>query len=267
MKPYKYRFLRLIAAALALLFTLMPAYATKTDTAETTSYNWYCCRTKNGEAPRLAPEFSLIREHQCVFYNDRTADGDRVIYLTFDAGYINENVISILDTLEAHQAQGAFFILDHVIEASPDVVRRMAESGHLVCNHTMRHHDMSKVTDCDAFAKELAGLAERYRNCTGQEMPMFYRPPEGKFSPLNLSFADSLGYTTVFWSFAYADWDNDRQPDCDAALQKILKGTHNGEILLLHPTSATNAAILDRLLTAWEEQGYRFGSLNELVRK
>ena len=96
---------------------------------------------------------------------------------------------------------------------------------------------------------------------------MFYRPPEGKFSPQNLTFADELGYTTVFWSFAYADWDNDRQPDCEASLQKILRGTHNGEILLLHPTSATNAAIIDRLLTAWEEQGYRFGSLDELVRK
>lgn len=79
-----------------------------------------------------------------------------------------------------------------------------------------------------------------------------------------MKFAKELGYKTVFWSFAYADWDNNKQPDEAKSIEKVLSHTHNGEIILLHPTSATNAAIMDRLLTEWENQGYRFGSLSEL---
>ena len=77
-------------------------------------------------------------------------------------------------------------------------------------------------------------------------------------------YAKDLGYKTVFWSFAYADWDNNRQMSEDKALEKILAHTHNGEIMLLHPTSSTNAAIMDKLIKTLKAQGYRFGSLDEL---
>ena len=76
--------------------------------------------------------------------------------------------------------------------------------------------------------------------------------------------AQSLGYKTVFWSFAYADWDNAKQPSEESAIKKILDNTHNGAIILLHPTSSTNAAILPRLIKEWRAMGYRFGSLDEL---
>lgn len=228
----------------------------------TTPYNWYCKNNDDHECPRPDGCFDFISGHNCV-YADTDTD-EKVIYLTFDAGYENGNVEKILDTLKKHNAVGAFFILENLVERNPELVKRMSDEGHVVCNHTSKHHDMTKVTDKSQFEKELSMLEKKYFDLTGREMAKFYRPPEGRFSEQNLSFADELGYKTVLWSFAYADWDNDKQPDEEAAYEKIMSHTHNGEIILLHPTSSTNAAILDRVMTEWENQGYRFGSLCDL---
>jgi len=123
---------------------------------------------------------------------------------------------------------------------------------------------MSTITDIGLFEKQLTRLEKAYTELTGQEMMKVYRPPQGRFSEENLAFADKLGYKTLLWSFAYADWDNKKQPDPDRALDKILSHLHSGEVMLLHPTSATNAEIMDRLLTEIEKQGYRVASIEEL---
>ena len=90
--------------------------------------------------------------------------------------------------------------------------------------------------------------------------------PEGTFDKGLLKIVQSLGYKTVFWSFAYADWDNFSQMAEDVAMKKIMDYLHNGEIMLLHPTSATNAKIMQKLITELKAQGYRFATLNELER-
>ena len=112
--------------------------------------------------------------------------------------------------------------------------------------------------------KELSGLESEFKALTGKNMSKFFRPPEGKISRGMMSNLYEMGYKTVFWSFAYADWDNNKQPSEEYAIKLILDNTHNGEIILLHPTSKTNADILDRLLCEWERMGYRFGTLDEL---
>ena len=128
----------------------------------------------------------------------------------------------------------------------------------------MHHYDMSKYSDEKAFAKELTDLEDLYRNVTGQELPKYYRPPQGIYSQQNLEMAKNMGYKTLFWSLAYVDWNNDAQPAPQEAFDKLLPRTHPGAVVLLHSTSETNAAILDELLTRWEEMGYRFGTLEEL---
>ncbi len=226
-----------------------------------TAHGWYCMR--NGtNPPCLESQFSFIEKYDGYFLDREPKD--KVIYLTFDAGYENGNVAKIADTLKKHNATGAFFVLDNLIKKEPKLVKRLADEGNLICNHTASHRDMTKITNIEEFKKELTALEEVYAEHTGLSMPKFYRPPEGKFSEENLAFAKELGYKTVFWSLAYADWDNNAQPDPEAAKKKLLDNTHNGMVLLLHPTSATNAAILDSLMTEWERQGYRFGDLNEL---
>ena len=245
------------------VLTAVLLFALPVNAYDRTAHGWYCMRNGN-EQPVLESQFSFIEK-----YNGYYLDHDpcnKVIYLTFDAGYENGNVARIADTLKAHNATGAFFVLDNFIKTQPELTKRLAEEGNLICNHTASHKNMTKITDIEAFKAELTALEEVYKEYTGLDMPKFYRPPEGCFSEENLAFADELGYKTVFWSLAYADWDNNAQPDPATAKKKLLDNTHNGMVLLLHPTSATNAEILDDLLSTWEAEGYRFGDLNELCK-
>ncbi len=238
--------------------------------SETDSYNWYCKKTKNHSQPPLDSLLSFIEgDGLSAYYADKensdfTAE-DKVIYLTFDAGYENGNVEKILDILKEAKVPGAFFILENLIKRNPELVKRMNDEGHLVCNHTATHPDMSQKNDKEAFMKELWALEDACEEA-GISLAPYYRPPEGRFSEKNLKIAAENGYKTVFWSFAYADWDNNAQSSPKSAIDKVLSGTHNGEVILLHPTSATNAEILDDLIREWKAMGFRFGTLDELTK-
>ena len=189
---------------------------------------------------------------------------EKVLYLTFDAGYENGCTTQILDVLKENNVPAAFFLVGNYIEKNPDLVRRMAAEGHTVGNHTMHHYDMSKLSDKAAFSKELTDLENLYRDTVGGQMPKYYRPPQGIYSEENLKMAKDLGYKTVVWSLAYVDWNNDSQPTQEQAFAKLLPRTHNGAVVLLHSTSKTNAAILNELIGKWKAEGYRFGTLDGL---
>ena len=256
-------FKRLLGLLLALPMALC-LYTPCRAESDCTPHEWFFKKTDDHTRPTLDSALSVIEGHDCIWLSGDTRD--KVIYLTFDAGYENGNVAKVLDALKKHNAPGAFFILENLIDRCPDLVCRMRDEGHLVCNHTARHPDMSAISDKALFAKQLLALEKSYEALTGEKLAPFYRPPQGRFTERNLKFAEEMGYTTVFWSFAYADWDNQRQPDPAKAKEKILAHTHPGMVLLLHPTSGTNAAILDDLLTAWEGEGYTFGSLCDLKK-
>ena len=214
-----------------------------------------------GSPPIGAAGADELRRFDAAYLGDTT---DKVLYLTFDAGYENGCTEKILDTLKKHEVTAAFFLVGNYMEKNADLVRRMVAEGHIVGNHTMHHPDMSKLTDKAAFQKELTDLEDLFRSVTGKELPKFYRPPQGIYSAENLKIAQEMGYKTVFWSLAYVDWNNDSQPSAEYAFGKLLPRTHNGAVVLLHSTSQTNAEILDELLTRWKEQGYRFESVDRL---
>ena len=235
--------------------------------AERASYNWYCKHVKDHVQPTVGADVAFAEELDAYFIDHRHTDHqaeDKVVYLTFDAGYENGNVRRVLDVLKAEEVTGAFFILGGLVKHYPDLVQRMADEGHLVCNHTLRHKDMSQMNDED-FLKELKDLETLYAQTVGGQMASYYRPPEGRFSRENLTCAQQNGYKTVFWSFAYPDWDNDKQLSHDRAKQIIMENIHNGEVMLLHPTSSTNASILGEVIRELKAEGYRFGSLDELT--
>ncbi len=194
-------------------------------------------------------------------------DEEKVIYLTFDCGYENGNTEPILDALKKHNAKGTFFVVGHFLETAPDLVKRMAEEGHAVGNHTYRHLDMPTISDMEDFRKEMDGVADLFREITGKELSPYYRPPQGKCNTANLEKAQELGYCTIFWSLAYVDWDTDNQPSHEEAFSKLTSRVHPGAIVLLHNTSRTNGEILDELLTKWEGMGYSFRPLSELTGK
>ena len=223
--------------------------------------SWGLSFQKDGQAPAgpVAPE--KLKELDAAYLD---ADGGKVLYLTFDAGYENGYTADILDVLKKQEVPAAFFLVGDYLERNADLVRRMTQEGHIVGNHTMNHPDMSAVPSREAFEKELRGVEDLYTDITGQTLPKFYRPPQGLYSQENLQMAKELGYKTVFWSLAHADWNNDSQPDPDAAVEKLSRRVHDGAVVLLHATSKTNAEILDRLISGWKDMGYRFAPLTEL---
>ena len=252
---------RLLAVALAVVLFCggVSAMFGLHDAIETGS--WGLSFRETGEPPIGNADAASLRRYDAVYLGDTE---EKVLYLTFDAGYENGCTAQILDTLKAHNAKAAFFVVGNYLESAPELVQRMADEGHLVGNHTWHHYDMSRIAEEQAFSAELTRVEEKYRELTGQAMKKYYRPPQGVYSEENLRMAQALGYRTVFWSLAYVDWLQDNQPTAEEAFSKLLPRTHPGAIVLLHSTSATNAAILDDLLTRWEEAGYRFGSLEEI---
>ena len=190
---------------------------------------------------------------------------EKKIYLTFDCGYENGNTEAMLDALKKHNVKATFFVVGHYLESAPELVKRMVEEGHAVGNHTYHHPDMSKISDLASFQKEMDDVRTLYQEVASQEMPMYYRPPQGKYNSENLQMAKELGYHTFFWSLAYVDWNVKDQPSHEEAFSKLTARIHPGAIVLLHNTSKTNAEILDELLTKWEEMGYAFSSLDELL--
>ncbi len=222
------------------------------------SSGWYF---KSGEGqPVVYGGEKWVTEKGALFMGK---EGDKKVYLTFDAGYGNESVRAIAQTLMDMDATAAFFILPAFVNTDGELIKTLDSKGYFICNHSYSHGDMSVVSS-EKLNSELTSAEKHLFEKTGVTMKKYFRPPEGTVSPQMLDNATALGYKTVFWSFAYADWDNSKQKDPEWAYQKIMSSLHDGMVLLLHPNSVTNAAILSRLITDIRARGYEFGTLDEL---
>lgn len=226
--------------------------------------NWGLRFEKSGTPPTGNASPESLKKYNAYYIG---ATDKKTIYLTFDAGYENGYTPAILDALKKHNVKATFFVVGTYLKSSPDLVKRMLSEGHIVGNHTFTHPDMSKISDMTSFKKEMVSVEDLFKETTGQIMQKYYRPPQGKYSVNNLQQANELGYKTIFWSLAYVDWYQDKQPTKQQAFDKLLPRIHPGAIVLLHSTSKTNSEILDELLTTWEDAGYKFGTLNDLCGK
>lgn len=228
--------------------------------------NWGLSFGKAGEPPRGNASAEYLKQYNGYYLGETSTEQEKKIYLTFDAGFENGNTEAILDALKKHEVSATFFLVKNYLDTAPELVKRMVAEGHTVGNHTATHPDMSKISQHEAFEKELQTLETAYEDLIGEKMTKFYRPPQGKFSESNLQMAKELGYHTFFWSLAYVDWYVNDQPTREQALDKLLTRVHPGAIVLLHSTSATNATILDELLSKWKAMGYCFGTLQEFAQ-
>ena len=226
---------------------------------------WYIKR--NGNNQPIFDKDQLYVSQVNGYYMDtglNDSSQEKRLYLTFDFGYENGNVEVIANTLREEGVPAAFFILDHPILENKELILSLAADGHFICNHTKNHKDLS-CADSEQIRNDLLALEQIYERETGLTLSKYFRFPEGKYSENALKVVSEMGYKTVFWSFAYDDWDNARQPSASAAIKKILSNTHNGAVILLHPTSSVNAEILPALIKAWRSMGYTFGNLDQLV--
>ncbi|WP_373217577.1 polysaccharide deacetylase family protein [Ruminococcus sp. 5_1_39BFAA] len=226
------------------------------------SSSWGLSFQEEGKRPIGNATVEELSQYDAFYAQDTQ---DKILYLTFDCGYENGNMPAILEALKKHGVKATFFVVGNFISDNADLLKQMVTEGHTIGNHTLTHPNMSKISTMDSFKKELEGVETLYQEVMGEPMTKFYRPPQGIYSTANLSMAKELGYKTFFWSLAYVDWYQDKQPSKEEAFEKLLKRIHPGAIVLLHSTSSTNAQILDELLTKWEEMGYSFGTLSELT--
>ena len=256
---------KLLGAFLVFMSVLMIFGGVKVNASASGAINWYCIRNKNHKQPVLDSTLGVVEGRDAFGFDTSHGDNnsDKVVYLTFDAGYENGNVEKILDIMKEHNVTGAFFVLGNLIVRNTDLVCRMFDEGHLVCNHTYSHKCMAGLSS-EEFEREIKRLESACLQYTSRELSKYYRPPEGRFDTESLEYAKSLGYKTVFWSIAYADWDNNCQMSESKAKEKIMSNIHNGAIILLHPTSATNVRILGDVIGELKGMGYRFGSLDEI---
>lgn len=223
--------------------------------------NWGLSFQEEGKPPVANATHEELSQYNAWYARDTV---DKIIYLTFDCGYENGNTPAILSALKKHNVPATFFVVGNFLKDNPDLAKQILADGHTLGNHTSHHPDMSQISDLESFKKELTELEDICREVTGQEVSKYYRPPQGKYSESNLQMAKELGYKTFFWSLAYVDWYENDQPTKEEAFEKLLGRIHPGAIVLLHNTSATNGAILDELLTKWEEMGYTFGKLEDI---
>ncbi len=258
----------IVAVLFLVMYALGALTAKKTESVGVSallhekSENWGLGFGTEGKPPTGNASAEELKKYNAYFIGDTTQN---TIYLTFDCGYENGNTEPILDALKKHDVKATFFVVGNFLETSPEIVKRMIAEGHTVGNHTYHHLDMSSISSMDAFKKETQDVENLFEQITGTPITKFYRPPQGKYNIENLKMAQELGYHTFFWSLAYVDWYQDKQPTKDEAFGKLLKRIHPGAIVLLHSTSSTNAQILDELLTKWEEMGYTIKPLTELA--
>lgn len=226
---------------------------------------WFNPKKAGGNDKSTIPEktANLLNKYNGIW---QAKTDEKVMYLTFDEGYeYNNNTAKILDTLKAKGVKAAFFVTGAYVKSNLDLVNRMANEGHLVCNHSVNHlNQVEAIKNPKKLEDDIAGLQNLYKEKTGNNLASFLRPPEGVYSERTLKFINDMGYRPVFWSFAYKDWLRDNQPDKKFAIEKITGQFHPGSVLLLHAVSDTNAEILGEIIDQAVNMGYRFGSLYEL---
>lgn len=225
---------------------------------DNTRNDWWF-RKSPGSSEIDAGVVPLISNHNVIF---RDTERPKKIYLTFDEGYEEGYTNQIIDILNKYNVPATFFITGDYLKESPELVEKMLQYGYTVGNHTFKHPILPSVSP-ESAAYQISELSNRFTEMFGVNMN-YLRPPEGSYSSRTLKLADDMGYKTVFWSFAYSDWDTANQKGADTAFTQIAPYLHNGAVMLLHACSSDNANVLDRLIQYILSEGYTFGSLDNI---
>jgi len=225
-------------------------------------YGWGVIRSRNHLQPEMPASIlqTLVRNNA---YWIGSPD-EKVVYLTFDLGYENGYTPGILDILKKQNVKAAFFINGHYLKTQPGLVKRMVQEGHIIGNHMVNHPSMPGLTN-EQIKQEIEELASDFTCLTGIKKMVYFRPPKGEYSERTLAETKNLGYYTVFWSIAMADWIP-LPGGSQEAHQTVMDNLHNGGLILLHTVTRDNLDSLNQTITEIKIQGYTFKTLDYLVK-
>ncbi len=201
------------------------------------------------------PQGALWAQNQYGAYGSKYIMEDASnMYLTFDEGYENGYTPLILDTLRDKGVSAVFFVTLSYAKSNPDLIWRMINEGHIVGNHSAYHGSLPNESLEDAY-DEVKILHDYIYENFGYTMSLF-RFPQGESSDRTQALLSEMGYTSLFWSYAYRDWETANQPDPASSLDKLTNIAHPGALILLHAVSSTNTEILPALIDNYRSMGY-----------
>jgi peptidoglycan-N-acetylmuramic acid deacetylase len=224
--------------------------------------HWGFKKGYNGKPADAGQMLEGILEKHGAFY--KGDPNKKYLYLTFDNGYENGYTEKILDVLKKEKVPATFFVTGHYLKSAPDLAKRMVNEGHIIGNHSWHHPDFSKVSD-ERLAEELEKVKIETEKLTGQKEMTYLRPPRGIFTERTLEKTKELGYTHVFWSLAFIDWNKGSHRGWKYSYDNIMRQVHPGAIILLHSVSKDNADALEKVIQDLKSDGYQFKSLDELI--
>lgn len=224
------------------------------------TYHFGFKKSVNGQPPSIDEEGfkSLLKQRGAIFTGDPAV---KELYLTFDNGYEQGYTGKILDVLKEKQVPAIFFVTGHYIRTEPELLKRMAQEGHLIGNHSWSHPDMSQIS-AERIQKELNQVKDEVKALTGQQEMRYLRVPRGIFNAQSLAVSQGLGYTNVFWSVAYRDWEPKHQKGWEYAYKNVMAQLHPGAVILLHSVSKDNTEALAKIIDDAKSKGYEFKSLD-----
>jgi len=223
---------------------------------------------KNGQPHQISIDnqnfFDTHPEYAAIAYDTQAMQpgAEKTLYLTFDCGYENGNTAIVLDVLKEKNVKAAFFCTTDQLRTAPEIVARMINEGHIVGNHSHTHASFPSLTRTQ-MAEEIITADNYLRTHYGYSAP-FFRYPKGEYNESSLEAVASLGFTNVFWSSSYADWDTNAQKGGQYALDTVISRLHPGAILLLHSVSSDNAKAMADIIDEAQALGYVFRELTEL---
>lgn len=251
---------RLAVLLTVLLLALLPLSAAAAW--EEHPYHFGFKKSKDGKPASIDQEGfkPILTKHGAIFLGDTSK---KELYLTFDNGYENGYTAKVLDVLKEKKVPAIFFVTGHYVKDQPELVKRMVSEGHVVGNHSWSHPDMTQVSN-ERIEAELERVKEAVAQISGQKDMRYLRPPRGIFSERTLAVSKEHGYTNVFWSIAYKDWDTKSQKGARYAYDSVMKQLHPGAVILLHTVSRDNADALAAIIDDARKQGYEFKSLDQM---
>ena len=250
---------------IAVVFTFVPTKyvsASEYDKYSNSSKGWGLYSKTDHSTPGGSSSSSTLKKYGAYYVGDTSK---KVCYLTFDCGYEYGNTPSILDTLKKNKISAVFFVTEHFVRTNPDLVKRMKEEGHLVGNHTSKHKRLPTLS-VDSVKNEMKAVENACKECTGYELDKIMRPPEGAYSERVLKVLQDMGYSTLFWSMAWKDWDVRNQPSVSTVLDQFKKHHHNGMVPLMHVISSADAKALPSVIDYLSESGYTFDRFDNFYK-
>ena len=182
--------------------------------------------------------------------------------LSFDAAWGNEDTAEILDILEKYDVKVTFFMTGQWVKDYPDDVKRIAELGHDLGNHSENHQQMSQLSETE-IRQEIQSVHDEVKELTGIEMDLF-RPPYGDYNDTLVSTVREMGYQCVQWNVDSLDW---KDYGADSIVKTVCnhKNLCNGSIILLHNGAKYTPEALEAVITGLQAQGYELVPISQLI--